>query len=80
VAGRGPLRPHGRRLPAESDRFPARVWRRPTGVPGRPRPAQGRGHGAAEAVAVRKWRWPPRALAVAETRSRGPTGRVGAGL
>jgi len=27
----------------------------------------------------RKERWPPRALAVAETRPRGPAGRVGAG-
>ena len=30
-------------------------------------------------AAVQKERWPPRALAVAETRPRGPAGRVGAG-
>ena len=40
----------------------------------------GAGVTASEAVAVQKWRWPPQALAVAETRPRGPTGRVGAGL
>ena len=39
----------------------------------------GRGLRRHEAVAVQKKRWPPRALAVAETRPRGPTGRVGAG-
>src|SRR5215472_10695144 len=50
------------------------------GFPGTTETRSGRGHGAAEAVAVRKWRWPPQALAVAETRPRGPTGRVRAGL
>ena len=47
---------------------------------GRDRGSLGAGGTASEAVAVQKWRWPPQALAVAETRPRGPTGRVGAGL
>src|ERR1700761_8167044 len=48
--------------------------------PGRPRLAWSGGPRQSEAVAVQRWRWPPQALAVAETRPRGPAGRVGAGL